>query len=464
MTDLKAKFIGDRKFYRMLAGIALPIMVQNGITNFVSLLDNLMVGRLGTESVSAVAIVNQIMFVYYLCIFGGLSGAGIFTAQFFGKTDDEGIRNTVRYKLMLGTLLVIISALIMGLKGDGIISLFLHESSDGGDLALTLDLGLQYLHIIMITLPLVMLTNVYAGTLRECGQTVIPMNAGLISVAVNLVFNYLFIYGKFGFPELGVRGAAFATVIARVVEFLVIRIWILKNRDRLSYFRGVYKTFKVPLNQLKSFVVTGMPLLVNETLWSLGIFFLSQAYSLRGLNVVAGQNIANTINNVFNIAFIATGDAVAIIVGKYLGAGDMEKARDTDNKIIATSLIVAAVLGIFLLATAGLYPIPYNVTDEAKALGTLFIMVQAVFYPKDAFLHTSYFTIRAGGKTLVTFLFDSVFMVVVSVPVAFILSYFTSMNVIMIFAVVHALDFIKCIIGYVILRKGLWMRNIVSKI
>ncbi|MCR4688609.1 MAG: MATE family efflux transporter [Saccharofermentans sp.] len=448
----------------MLMGVALPIMVQNGITNFVSLLDNLMVGGLGTETVSAVAIVNQIMFVYFLCIFGGLSGAGIFTAQFYGKGDEEGIKNTIRFKMMLGVLLVLISAAIMWFWGADIISLFLHESEDGGDLALTLSLGLDYLHIIILTLPLVMLTNTYAGTLRECGQTVVPMNAGLISVAVNLTFNYLLIFGKFGFPEMGVNGAAIATLIARGVEFAVIRIWVIVNIEKVTYFKGVYKTLKVPLNQLKKFITTGLPLLVNETFWSLGIFLLGQAYSLRGLNVVAGQSISNNINNVFNIAFLATGDAVAIIVGRYLGAGDMKKAREVDNKIIATSLMLALAVGAFLLATSWFYPTLYDVSDEAKRLGMMFIIVQALFYPKEAFLHSSYFTIRAGGKTLVTFLFDSVFMMVISVPAAFVLTRFTSLNVILIFTIIHCLDFIKCAIGYVILRKGYWMQNIVSKI
>ena len=176
------------------------------------------------------------------------------------------------------------------------------------------------------------------------------------------------------------------------------------------------------------------------------------------------MGIANTINNCFNIAFIATGDAVAIIVGRLLGAGDMEKARDTDNKILATSVMLGTTVGIIMFLTANLYPIPYNVTPEAKALGAMFIMVQALFYPKDAFLHTSYFTIRAGGKTVVTFLFDSVFMMLVSVPVAYCLSRFTSMNVIAIFAIVHAADLIKCAVGAVILKKGLWMKNIVAKI
>ena len=168
---------------------------------------------------------------------------------------------------------------------------------------------------------------------------------------------------------------------------------------------------RVPAALIKKFFITGMPILINEGLWSAGIAMLTQAYSIRGLNVVAGQNISSTINNLFNIVFIAQGDAVAIIVGQYLGSGDMEKARDTDNKIIAFAIMSSALVAILMFFTAPLFPRFYNTTDEAKLIATGFLMVQAIVMPKDALLHTCYFTIRAGGKTIITFFFDSVFMI-----------------------------------------------------
>ena len=219
---------------------------------------------------------------------------------------------------------------------------------------------------------------------------------------------------------------------------------------------------KVPLAVVKKFFITGAPLLINETLWSVGIFMQNQAYSLRGLNAVAGQNIANTINNVFNISFIAMGDAVAIIVGQLLGAGKMKEAKKTDTWIISASVMMGLVIMAVMTLTAPLFPRIYNTNEEARRLAAWFLIVQAVAAPKDAFLHTSYFTLRSGGKTIITFFFDSFFMCVVSVPTAFILSRYTDLSVIVIFAAVHAMDLIKCVIGYVLVRKNVWMKNIVK--
>lgn len=456
------KYIGDRAFYRTLVSLVLPIMIQNGITNFVSLLDNIMIGRVGTEQMSGVAIVNQIMFIYFLCLFGGLSGAGIFTAQYFGYKDDNGIRNTFRYKLWLGAIITAVAVAIMVFFGKDLISLFLNESEGGGDLAATLGYGMGYMHTIFLGMPFLFVGIVYASTLRECGETLVPMKAGMTAVLVNLVFNYLLIYGKFGFPKMGVYGAAVATDISRVVECAIIVIWLHRHSSTHTYIEGIYKTLKVPAASVKKFFITGAPLLVNETLWSLGIFMQNQAYSLRGLNAVAGQNIANTINNVFNIAFIAMGDAVAIIIGQLLGAGKMKEAKRTDTWIISTSVLIGAAIMVFLIITAPLFPQIYNTNDAAKHLATMFLIVQAIATPKDAFLHTTYFTLRSGGKTIITFFFDSFFMCVVSVPTAFILSRYTNLSVITIFAAVHAMDLIKCVIGYILVKKNVWMRNIVQ--
>lgn len=462
MGHFKEKYIGDRAFYKMLMAVAVPIMIQNGITNFVSLLDNIMVGRIGTEQMSGVAIVNQIMFIYFLCLFGGMSGAGIFTAQYYGYKDNRGIQYTFRYKLWMGFIITAVAVLVMLVSGSDLVSLFLNESSSGGDLQATLNYALGYMRIIFFSMPLVFVSFTYSSTLRECGETMVPMRAGLTAVFVNLVFNYLLIYGKLGFPKMGVYGAAIATGISRAVECAIIVIWLHTHTKIHPYIRGLYSSVRIPLPVVRKFFVTGAPLLVNETLWSTGIFLLNQAYSLRGLNVVAGQNIASTINNVFNISFIALGDAIAIIVGQLLGAGKMKEAKDTDTKIIAAAIMIGCVVTAVMVLTAPLFPRLYNTNPEARKLATMFLIVMGLTTPKEAFLHTTYFTIRSGGKTLITFVFDSVFMCLVSVPVAYILSRFTGLHVIAIFAIVHALDLIKCVVGYVLVKKNVWMKNIVA--
>ena len=189
---------------------------------------------------------------------------------------------------------------------------------------------------------------------------------------------------------------------------------------------------------------------------------LTQCYSIRGLNVVAAQNIANTINNVFNVVFIALGDSVAIVVGQLLGAGNMKKARDTDNKMIAFSVMCCTGVALVMLTVAPFFPKLYNTNLDAQELAKYFIMIMAIFMPQNAFLHASYFTLRSGGKTIVTFLFDSVFIWCVSVTIAFTLSRFTALPVIGIYTLVQLGDIIKCVIGFILVKKGVWLQNIVA--
>ena len=462
-VSLRNKFIGSREFYKRVLKVSVPIMIQSGISSFVSLLDNIMVGRVGTEQMSGVAIVNQLIFVFYLCIFGGLAGAGIFTAQYFGSNDDEGIRHTFRYKLWMGVILLLAAVMTFVFFGDGLISLYLKGSQDTGDLAAALKYGSDYLRIMLVGLPAFMMVQVYANTLRECGETVVPMRAGVVALFVNLIFNYLLIFGKFGFPVLGVNGAAVATVLSRFVELAVVVSWAHKHTgDKCHYLKGVYKTLRVPFSLVKRYFIKGVPLLINEALWSAGMAMLAQCYSLRGLNVVAAYNISGTVSNVFNVVFFAMGDAIAIIVGQHLGAKRFEQARDEDNKIIAFAVFIASISGILILSTSHLFPLIYNTTEQAKTVAAHFLTVQAFIAPLIALMHTTYFTLRSGGKTLVTFLFDSFFMWVVSVPLAFALSRFTGLYVIWIFLAVEAANLIKCVIGVILVRKGVWMNNIVE--
>lgn len=467
MTTIKKqrfyhRFIGDRQFYKMVLAVAVPIMLQNGITNFVGLLDNIMVGQIGTEQMSGAAIVNQLIFVYNLCIFGGVSGAGIFTAQYFGQNDTEGIRNTFRFKLWMASALTIITIALFITSGSFLIHMYLKGEANASDAAATLMYGRQYLMIMLAGLPAFMLGQVYASTLRECGETVLPMKAGIASVLVNLIFNYLLIYGKFGFPTLGVRGAAVATVLSRYVEVLIIVIWTHCHKEENAFTKGLYHTLKVPAFLVKKILSKGTPLLLNETLWAAGMAMLTQCYSVRGLNVVAGLNISNTINNVFNIVFIALGDSVAIIVGQLLGSGDMKKARDTDNKMIAFSVACCTVVALIMLIMAPVFPKLYNTNPEARELAKQFIMVTAIFMPQNAFLHACYFTLRSGGKTIITFLFDSVFIWCVSVVIAFTLSRFTTLPVIAIYILVQIGDIVKSVVGFILVKKGIWLQNIVS--
>ena len=282
----------------MVLGVAMPIMIQNGITNFVSLLDNIMVGQVGTEQMSGVAIVNQLLFIYNLCIFGGVSGAGIFTAQYFGQGNDEGVRNTFRFKLWIGVILTAAAITIFLGAHEPLIRLYLTGDQGSQDMNATLAYGISYMKVMLVGLPPFLFVQLYASTLRECGETMLPMKAGITAVFVNLVFNYILIYGKFGAPQLGVVGAAVATVLSRYVEMAIVLIRTHGNKEKYRFTKHLYRTIRVPAALTKQILIKGTPLMLNETFWAGGVAILMQCYSVRGLNVVAAMNISNTIEPV----------------------------------------------------------------------------------------------------------------------------------------------------------------------
>lgn len=460
--NFKKKFIGDKQFYKMLIVVALPIIIQNGITNFVSLIDNIMIGRIGTEQMTGVSVVNQLFMVFNISIFGMISGAGIFGAQFFGKGDEEGMRYTFRFKIILCTLFSIIAMVIFSVWGEELISLFLHEGSETGDIEKTLHYGKQYIMIMLIQMIPSAITQSYASTLRERGQTVVPMLAGAAAVFINVALNAVLIFGLLGVPALGVEGAAIATCIARVIELLIVVLWTHCNSEEYGFIKGAYRSIHIPRRLMLQIIVKGTPLMLNEVLWSVGMTFLVQCYSTRGLAVMAAQNIANTLMNLFNIVFVSIGSAISIIIGQLLGAGKMEEAKDTDNKLIFTATASCIVIGAIIIVIAPVFPMMYNTSDEVKNLATSFLRVAALFMPVWAFLNSAYFTIRTGGRTFITFLFDSVFVWVITVPVAFVLSRYTDIGIIPIYFACQAVDIIKCIIGFMLLKSSIWLNNIVD--
>ena len=455
------KFIGNKAFYRRLITVMMPVLFQYLITGFVSVLDNVMVGQVGTEPMSGVAIVNQLIFVFNLTIFGGLAGSGIFTAQFYGKSDPEGIRYTVRSKLYLAVAAVSVALIIFISSGDKLMSLFLHEGKEALDLAATMDYGLGYLDIMLFSLLPFALMNVYSSTLRECGETLIPMKASITAVLVNLVGNYILIFGKLGLPAMGVEGAALATVIARVVECLIVVYWTHRYKDKYSYAKGLYRSFKIPLSLTKQIVITGMPLLLNEVLWSMGSTLLNQSYSTRGLEVVSAVNISTTVSNLFFCGFFAMGTTIAIIVGQLLGAGELERAVDEDRKLLFFSVMLSLVIGSLLAVVAPVIPRIYNTTDTVKHISTQLLFVNAAVMPLHAFVHGSYFTMRSGGKTGITFIFDAGFMWVFSVTAAVILSRFTDMPILPLFIIIEGINILKAIMGWYLLKKRKWVNRLV---
>ena len=457
------RFLGDKAFYRRVLLVAVPIIIQNGITNFVSLLDNIMVGQVGTLPMSGITIVNQLIFVFNLSIFGATSGPGIFTAQFYGSGDQEGIRHTFRFKILICALLSILGVVIFSVGGTPLIQLYLTGEGDAAEAAQMLHYGLSYLKIMLLGLIPFAICNAYSSTLRESGQTIVPMVAGVVAVFVNLILNYILIFGKFGAPALGVAGAAWATSISRFVELFIVAVWTHRHHEEMPFIRQAYRTFRIPRQLVRDITFKGLPLLVNEFLWSSGMAFLAQCYSTCGLDVVPAFNIANTLFNVSSVAFLAMGSAVGIIMGQMLGAGNSEaEVRDANNKLIFVAILCGLSFGTVMASVSGLFPRLYNTTDSVRYIAKMLIIITAGIMPFNAYTTSTYFTLRSGGKTAITFIFDCGFVWCVIAPIAFGISRFTSISIIPLYLLCQCTDFIKCALGYWMIKKGTWIQNLVD--
>lgn len=452
----------DKEIYKKALLLAVPMMVQNGITNAVSLVDNLMVGRLGTESMTGVSIVGQLIFVFNLAIFGGLSGPGIYGAQYFGQGNIKGFQDIFRLKLWICLICVVMGIGIFTGFGDSLIGLYLHETTGEIDAGLTKEFGMQYLNIMLVGLVPFAITQIYASSLRETGESLKPMIAGVISVLVDVVFNYLLIYGKFGCPRLEVRGAAIATVLARFVEMAVVVIWAHKRKDRHIFLCDIYKTIRVSPVEMQEVIRKGIPIFLNEFLWAGGMAALTQCYSVRGLQVVAGLNISNAICNLLNVVFVALGTAIGIIIGQFLGASRFDAARRYSTRLMWFTGIICLFLTAALVACSGVFPAFYDTSEDVKKLGQWFIIITALYFPLQGLLNSLYFTLRSGGKTLITFLYDSIFTWVIPVPMAFFLSRYTTIPILEVYAIVLSADVIKVILGYILIKRGVWVTNLVK--
>lgn len=457
------KWSEDTQIYKQALMLAVPMMIHMGITNAVGLVDNLMIGSLGTESITAVSMALQLIFVYNLAVFGALSGPGIYGAQYFGQKNKEGFWNVFRLKFWICFLVLFIGTAIYYFFGSEFIKLYLHGADSGIDKNVTFNLSFDYLKIMLLGLFPFTITQVYSGSLRETGESIKPMIAGVVSVFVDIIFNYFLIFGKFGFPCLGVKGAALATVLARVVETLIVVIWTYSSKIKIEYITEALKSLKIPLDKAKEIVLKGIPLFFNEFLWAAGFTVTFQCYSLKGLDVIAALNIASVLENLVIVIIISMGNSVGILMGQMLGASKFEEAKVNSSRLTRFTATLGIIVALFVIMISSYFPGFYNTTDSIKELAKNFIIVNALFLPVVGIVNSLYFTLRSGGKTLITFFFDSVFTWILEVPIAFALCKYTELPITTIFIIVYSLNFIKLLIGQILIKKGVWISNLASE-
>lgn len=458
------RFVGDRAFYRRVFTLTVPLMVQTLVTSFVSLLDNLMVGQVGTEAMSAVSLCNQLIMIFNMLLFGANAGAGIFSAQFAGAKNHDGIRYTFRYRFFICTGLSAICAALFLLLGRELAGLYLQGEGDPAEAARTLDYAVTYLAIMALGLIPFAASSAYSGTLRECGQTRVPMVASVTAVFTNLIFNYILIFGHFGAPALGVFGAAVATVISRFVELGIVAVWAHTHSREYPFIRGAFRSLYIPGDLLKRIAVKSMPLLLNEVLYSSSTAIINQSYTMCGLAVLPAMSMVTTLSGLVNVTNSGMASATSIILGQEIGAGKSKKeVMDINWRLLFMTIALSSCGACLMASLSGVFPLLYNTTGEVQALATRLILVMSVFMPWTAYGMVIYFTIRSGGKVFTTVFYDSVTLWIFGVPVVYFLSRYTDIAIIPLYICGHIVFACKAVIGTLLVRKGNWVRNLIKR-
>ena len=454
-------YIGDKAFYRRALTIAVPIFMQNIITNFVSLLDNLMVGQLGTLPMSGVAVVNQLLFVFTLVSFGTCTGTGIFTAQYYGQGNTESIRYTLRFKILTSILFSGLFITIFLLWDDVLIRLFLTGEGSSSDAAGILAYGKEYLKVMLWGLLPFAVSTAYATTLRECGETLVPMISSFAAMFCNLILNYILIFGHWGAPVMGVAGAAVATVISRFFELAIVAVWAHSHKIKFPFIQGLYRSLRIPGKLMGQMITKVAPLILNEALWSTAITFQNQCYSTCGLAVVSALNIVTTLNNMATVAASAIGNTVGILMGQMLGAGrPKEEVRSDNQKLMLLAFVIGGVFGVLMACSAVFFPNLYNTSQAIRDLAAGMILITAATKSFQSYHMSVFFTIRSGGLAFWTLLYDCGYLWLLVVPLTFAVCHFSGLPFLVIYGISLLPELLKCVFGGCLLRKAPWIRNL----
>lgn len=442
----------DRAFYKTLFFVSLPIIFQNFITSSLSMVDTVLVGRLGQSQIAAVGQANQIMFLMTLLLFGVGGGTAIFTAQFWGNKNLDGFKKSLEigiiFAIIVSGLFTLVSIVIPNL----LISLY---SKDPEVIAY----GVSFLKIVCFSYTFSAITLVLSFVLRTTGQVMLPMVASIIGFITNTILNLIFIFGFMGIPAMGVRGSAFATVIARILELSIILIFAY--RWKLPCVVKFYEMFSLNINYIKGYLKVALPVIANEGLWALGTTIYSVVYGRMGTDVTSAMVIALVIDNMAFILIRGIGSASAIMVGNEIGKGDRKSAYKYGVLFGITSILIGLVTAAIIIPLAWPALGLYNVSNEVKMMSINVIVVMAFIMAVKSFNFTIITGVfRAGGDTIFCLLLDLLGVWCLGVPAAIIFGLLLRWPIHWVFLLINIEEICKIFICIIRLRSRKWINNV----
>lgn len=451
-TGIK-KFFGDMKFYKLVIIVAFPLMLQQLATNSVNLLDNLMIGQLGDAALGGVAAVNRFYMISIFATNGVLAASSIYIAQFFGAQDEEHMKQSFRFALLSAYLFGIVSFLLGIFFPRQIVSFFTQD-------VLVIEQGIDYMRIAAWTFLFMALSLSISTGMRSIGESHIPLRISVAAVLINGVLNYILIFGHLGLPAMGVEGAAYATLIARIIEAGVF-LYTVINRH-FPFVTAIKDLFKMSKRLVRAIIIKASPLALNEILWSSGMAILFKFYATRGSQVLSAYSITSTISDLFFVLFGGMAVASTVLISQPLGANKLEEARSNAYKLIGFSLMVSFIFGFMMFVSSFFIPGFYNISAEANAIATTMLRIMSGMFWIYTINTECYFILRAGGDTKSTLIMDSLYMWCVNLPIVGAFCYLTSAPILVLYLIGQSTDILKMVFSFHLVKKERWVVNLTN--
>lgn len=448
-------FVRDKQFYRVVLSLSIPMTLQNVLQLLLNMMDTVMLGQLGENSeavISAANFANQPFFVYSLFLFGIVSGMSVLIAQYWGKGDINSINSITGIALTAAIIVGSLFTIVCYCFTHGVMGLF----TNSGDV---IELGVKYLRIVLASYIIASITNILCGVMRSTEQVGIALGSNTVGIFINIALNYGLIFGKFGLPRMEIEGAALATLIARIVEFLIVLVYVIlyDKRVRLSFAR----MFRIQRNLIGDFIKYSLPVILNETMWGLGITLHSVVIGHIGDNAYAAYTVANIIEKIGLLSAIGFANATQILIGKEIGAGRSENAYPYARTMIAISSALGAIMaGVVLLVRIPAIEI-FDIADTTKtaALNIILVMPATIFL-KSINATAVVGAMRGGGDTRTAMIFDFVPMWVFSIPLGAIAAHIIKLPVWWVYACLVSDEIIKSSLALLYIKSKRWIRNV----
>lgn len=451
---LLISLFNDKKFFKSLLRLAIPIVLQNLVLSSLNLVDTIIIGGLGERAIASVGLANQYFFLLNLLLFGITSGSSIFTSQYWGNRDILSIKKVLGLCIITGGL----AALLFTIGGlflpEQILSIFSKDKD-------VIILGSQYLRIIAFSYIITSISFAFSFTLRSTGQVKIPMVVSITALGINTALNYILVYGYFGFPEMGVRGSALATLIARAVEMVFMLSVVYKTKNVIA--GNLTELFNLTFNFIKNFFKVTIPVILNESIWALGVTLYSVVYARMGTEVIASTNISSTIERITWVIFMGLGNACAVMIGNKIGEGNEKEAFTYAKRFIILGPSLAIIGGIFVFFNSHFILSAYKVSPTVYNYAAKNLIVFSVFLWVKVFNFTSIVGIlRSGGDTKFCLFIDTSGVWLIGVPLAFLGGLVWHLPVYWVYTLVFMEEIYKLILGLPRILSKKWINNLVS--